>query len=115
MQQVSSARQTRPRSMVGLYAIALAAILIWALFPVAAIALSSAIAEMAGCTLNEAGAHPCIVLGHDIGGWLVTLFTLGWLGIVTLPTGAIALALWCVMAVGHAAVWLWQRRKGSPS
>ncbi|MBS7542956.1 hypothetical protein [Ancylobacter oerskovii] len=110
MRQGKPARNRASRSGVVLYGLALAAILSWALFPVAAVALSSAIAAMAGCTLDESGAHPCTVLGREAGGWLVTLFTLGWLALVTLPTGAAALLLWCAVVAVHLLVLLWRRR-----
>ena len=41
--------------------------------------------------MNEVRPTPCVVFGVDIGKPLYTLGVMGWLGIVTLPSGGIAL------------------------
>lgn len=87
-------------------ALALAAIAGVAAAPVLSVAASSGIASAYGCKLNEADAHPCIVLGMNIGELLYSLFVLGWLMLVTLPLGAIALLIWCIVAL-----MFWSRSK----
>lgn len=89
---------------------ALAVILAFALFPVASVVASSALADAAACRLDEADSHPCIIFGADWGDVLSTVFVLGWLGLVTLPLGAAALLAWLV---GATALWLKGRRGGA--
>jgi hypothetical protein len=89
---------------------ALLLILVLALLPVASVLLSSVVADAAGCRLDEGGFHPCVILGADWGGVLGTMFVLGWLALVTLPLGAVALAAWAVAAV---LLWLKGRRGGA--
>ena len=59
--------------------------------PVVGVVWSSWFAERHGCTLNEAGVHPCVVNGHDWGPELGAAFLAGWLGLITLPLGALLL------------------------
>jgi hypothetical protein len=54
------------------------------------------IGELLGCTVNEAGAHPCTLLGVDIGTILGLLFVFGWLALITLPLGAFLILVWTV-------------------
>lgn len=74
-------------------------ILALALSPVLSVMTASAIASLAGCRLDEGSVHPCMVAGFDMGETLYTLFVLGWLGLVTLPLGAVALLGWILKAV----------------
>ena len=80
------------------------------LLPVAGVLISTAIAELAGCRLDEAGSYPCLVLGHDLGGLLSTLFVSGWFALLTLPFAGLI-----VMVLG--ALWLFRliRRRQSGS
>lgn len=82
----------------------------WALYtfgPLLAALGAGAVADAHGCTLNEGNAHPCVIAGHDWGGTLYGLFVLGWLALLTLPTGLLAgLVGVVVLAVRRA-----QRRK----
>lgn len=96
---------TRPRRFPVLpYAIVLVLIILVALAPLGSVMISGAIANANGCTLNEGGAHPCMINGSDWGETLVTMFVLGWLSFVTLPLGGIAFAIWCVVLLAHAIV-----------
>ncbi|MEH3065582.1 MAG: hypothetical protein PGN33_23570 [Methylobacterium radiotolerans] len=61
--------------------------------PVVPFALGLALTNLTGCTVNEAGTHPCPVAGHDIGGLLYTLTMTGWLLIPFLPFMALTLLL----------------------
>ena len=54
-----------------------------------------------GCQVDEANAHPCMVLGHDIGGLLYDLGVMGWLMLVTIPTGAFALLIFTLVLVAN--------------
>ena len=61
--------------------------------PVLPFALGLALTSLTGCTVNEAGTHPCPVAGHDIGDLLYTLTMTGWLLIPSLPFMALTLLL----------------------
>lgn len=55
-------------------ALARLGILLFAGAPLVSVLIASAIAQLNGCTLNEAAAHPCIVLGVDWSGLIDTMF-----------------------------------------
>ncbi|MCA2012806.1 hypothetical protein [Pararhodobacter sp. CCB-MM2] len=55
------------------------------LLPVLGVVLSSGIAEVAGCALNEGGVQPCVILGLDWGPVLAFLFVGGWFFFLTAP------------------------------
>ncbi|MFL6198747.1 MAG: hypothetical protein ACJ76J_06205 [Thermoanaerobaculia bacterium] len=80
-------------------------IVFWMLLPMISVFAASAIADASGCSLDEGGVHQCMVLGKDIGETLYTMFVLGWLFFLTVPTGLVALVLFT------AAVWLAARAK----
>ena len=61
--------------------------------------LASGFAEWAGCQVNEASAQPCLVGDADRGGLLVTLFTMGWLMLVTAPFMRASLVGWAPVLV----------------
>jgi hypothetical protein len=86
----------------------LLAIIIAALFPVALAFLAGMIASVAGCTLSGGGPDPCIIFGADWGGALSVMLTMHWLAFLTLPAGALALAVWAVCAFV-----LWWRSRSS--
>jgi len=51
-----------------------------------------------GCNINEAGTDNCIRLGIPFGNFLSILGMMGWLSIITLPTGIIPFFIsFCVM------------------
>jgi hypothetical protein len=52
--------------------------------------IAVAIADLAGCPVDEGNVHPCVVLGRDIGSLLYDLFVTGWFFLLTIPTGLIA-------------------------
>ena len=68
-------------------------IVLFAMSPVLCAMLASLIAKLCGSRLDEGGAHPCIVLGVDIGGLLYGMLTLGWLSLITVPIGLICIAV----------------------
>jgi hypothetical protein len=73
-----------------------------------------AVSSVAGCTLNEATIHPCVILGWDAGGLLYTFAVSGWLMLVTLPFMAVTTALWLGRGVYLVVRWLIARRTASP-
>jgi hypothetical protein len=92
------------------YGAALVLIILFALVPFGSAILGSAIANSAGCTLNEAGAHSCILHGHDYG---ETLYRMGmgfWMFIFTVPLAEFACLLWVVVLVIHLLIR--RRRRG---
>ncbi len=69
------------------------------LLPVAAVLLSIGLAQLGGCTLNEAAVHPCIIAGHDLGHFLYSLSIFVWLMLITGPILMLALAAWIMLGV----------------
>ena len=49
------------------------------------------------CPLDEGGVHSCVVLGHEIGGLLYSMGVMGWLFLVTMPSGLFALVVLLVV------------------
>jgi hypothetical protein len=82
-----------------------ALILLLSVFPLLSVLVTSAIASIGGCQVNEAFVQPCVILGIDLGGLLYGMGVLGWLMLVTLPAGAIALAALVVMLALHLLAW----------
>lgn len=73
-----------------------------AVAPLLSVLLSSAIAAATGSRLDEAGVHPCIVLGVDLGPLLNFMFVCGWFMLLTIPVGLLAMLAFTVL-------WLIQR------
>jgi hypothetical protein len=83
--------------------VAALASLLFAIAPVISVEIACAIARWAGCTLNEADVHRCVVCGVDIGRPLGSMYLNGWLALLTLPIGSaffVASILWLVVASG---------------
>ena len=91
--------------------IVLAVILIVMLAPVASVMIAGSIADSHGCVLHEGFVNPCIVDGEDIGQTLYGMGMMGWLMIVTIPAGVVALLIWLVVAIILLAT---GRRKPTP-
>jgi hypothetical protein len=83
-------------------------ILVVALLPVISVSLTYVIASALGCSVNEGGATPCPFMGVDLGETLVSMMVLGWLGLITLPVGGVALAIWLAAWIGRR---IWRRRQ----
>lgn len=64
--------------------------------PILSVLTASAMADVLGCRLNEARAHPCLLAGQDIGELLYAMFVMGWFGLLTFP-----------FAIGTALAWAW--------
>ncbi len=61
----------------------LAGIVAVAAAPGLSVAAASGIASANGCKLNEADAHPCVILGFDWGEVLYGMFVMAWFAIAT--------------------------------
>jgi hypothetical protein len=66
---------------------------VYMLAPVLSVLIAASVASLTGAALDEGNAHPCFVLGSDIGELLYAMFVFGWLGLITLPTGALAILI----------------------
>jgi hypothetical protein len=87
------------------YWVVLGLIILVALAPIASVAACGWIANTHGCKVDEGSVHPCMINGKDYGHMLYTLGVMGWLMLVTLPGGALALGLWLVVLVLHRSRW----------
>ena len=71
----------------------------WAAFPLVSVLIATAVSAICGCTINEGSPMPCVIFGVDMGKVLYTLGVMGWLAIITLPTGGIAFVLYTIFVV----------------
>ncbi|MCW0058537.1 hypothetical protein [Burkholderia pseudomallei] len=101
----ASPTAARRRALVRAYGFALAAILVIALFPVLSVAAAGIVADAAGCELNEAAAHPCLIGGVDFGEMLYAMGVLGWLMLGSLPVGGVLLMGWAIALLVHLRQW----------
>jgi hypothetical protein len=85
-------------------AIVFGVILSWAVFPLLCVLLAATVSAVCGCSINEGSPTPCLVFGTDIGKPLYILGVMGWLSIVTLPTGAVALLMYLAFLMIERAV-----------
>ena len=92
------------QSLFRIYGTIFAVILLLAFLPLISALGASYIADAAGCRLDEAGTYPCPVFGRDIGEDLTFFFVLGWAGMLTLPAGVAAIALWAIALIVHIAL-----------
>ena len=88
-----------------LYLLALVVIFAFAFAPIGSVMLCGAIANAYGCKVDEGSVRPCIINGQDHGHLLYTLGVLGWLMLVTLPAGAVALMIWLIVLLLHRVSW----------
>jgi hypothetical protein len=94
--------------------VAFVIIVLVAAAPLISVLIAGGIADALGCPVNEGGAQPCPFMGVDLGEALVFMLVLGWLSMATLPFGAIALAVWLVIASAVAFV-RWRRQRHEKS
>jgi hypothetical protein len=80
-------------------AVGYSGIILWMFLPMIPVMLASLIASHCGSKLDEGGPHPCIVFGRDIGGTLYSMFVMGWFGLITFPSGLLALIVFTVMII----------------
>jgi hypothetical protein len=97
--------QSKKRFPWIIYWIFLFLILAVMLSPVGSVVACGWFANAHGCKVDEGSVHPCIVGGKDYGQLLYTLGVLGWLMLVTIPAGALALAIWVVILILHLSAW----------
>jgi hypothetical protein len=97
-----------------LYLIGLVLIVLFAFAPVGSVILCSAIANAYGCKVDEGSVHPCIIGGHDYGELLYSLGVLGWLMLLTLPGGLLALVFWLIALILHRVTWRKRFSAGLP-
>lgn len=71
-------------------------LILYTISPILSVLISSAIAGALGAQLDEGSQHPAYLLGVDIGGLLSMMFVMGWLALVTIPTGLIALVAFTI-------------------
>lgn len=96
-----------------IYWLFLAAIAVFALWPVASVYFTYLVADAHGCAVNEAYVQPCMVLGSDWGGLLYATGVMGWFMLATLPLGGGALLVWLVILVIHRLAW-GRMQQGAP-
>jgi hypothetical protein len=71
-----------------------AIIVLIATAPMISVLISGVVAGVLGCPLDEGSPHPCPFMGVDLSEILYSMVVFGWLGLVTLPLGAVALWVW---------------------
>ncbi|MES1950632.1 hypothetical protein S4A8_07235 [Salinisphaera sp. S4-8] len=82
--------RARPRwRAIGRFLAVQLAIVLLAIAPMLVSVAAGQLGAALGCTVNEAGPHPCPLWGMDIGNTLSTAGVFGWLTLATLPAGAI--------------------------
>ncbi len=74
---------------IGLYTIA----------PILSVLACATIAKVMGCQVHEGGGVPCKCLGVDIGPLLYLLGVMGWMALVTVPTGLIGMVIFGVVSL----------------
>lgn len=75
----------------------MAVLLFLCLLPMMSMAVAEFIAQIYGCKLDLASAHPCIVGGRDIGHDLLTLGMMGYFLFATMPGVAAIVVVWVVV------------------
>ena len=91
-----------PRRASRFWRVVLLILTVVAWLPIVLAFAASGVAEAMGCRLNEAGTHPCLLAGHDIGDALYTGFMMFWIAILMMPLMAISIVGWLVLWVRRA-------------
>ncbi len=99
MTEEQPAVQKGAKGMTIAFALSAAVILLFAFAPLISAFSASAVADANGCALDEGGVHPCLIGGTDYGETLSVMFVLGWFGLITMPLGALAAIVWCLVLV----------------
>jgi hypothetical protein len=84
------------------FVILFATLLLVGIAPVLGMLAASLIASSAGCTLNEGGTYPCLIMGADWGETLNFLFVAAWFFLLTFPLallGALGLGTMGIIAL----------------
>ena len=77
-----------------------------AVLPIISVLCTYTLSSALGCGVNEGGATPCPFMGVDLGETLLTTMMFGWLGLISVPLGGVAVAVWLVAWIAHR----WQRQ-----
>jgi hypothetical protein len=96
------------------YVLALVLIVAFAFAPVGSVMLCAGIANAYGCKVDEGSVHPCIINGHDYGHFVYSLGVMGWLMLVSLPSGLFAFVAWLIFLLVHRATWRKRISAGIP-
>lgn len=72
-------------------------IVLWTIFPILSVLISSGVASAFDCQLDEGGVHPCMAFGTDIGEELNMMFVMGWFFFLTIPSGVVALVIFLIV------------------
>ena len=75
----------------------MAVLLFLCLLPLMSMAVAEFIAQVYGCKLDLAAAHPCIVGGSDMGHTLLTLGMMGYFLFVTMPGVVAVIVVWVIV------------------
>ncbi len=84
----------------------LGVVIVWT--PFLLLVLAMLLARLTGSEVNEARAHPCRVVGIDLGGTLYAMMMMGWLLIPLMPFMVLTLLGGAIAGVA-ALVRLWRR------
>src|ERR1700748_2859639 len=74
----------------------------FAFLPIILALLAGSIGNCMGCNINEGGTDQCVKMGIHFGVLLNTMAAGGWLFLLTIPIGCIAIVIWTIMGI-HAA------------
>jgi hypothetical protein len=74
-----------------------AVLALYTVAPILSVFIASGVASHAGAKLDEGEAHPCIILGHDFGELLHAMFVFGWLALLTVPSGLLAMLVFTIV------------------
>jgi Phospholipase_D-nuclease N-terminal len=85
-----------PRISSGQIVAIYASIALFTIAPLLSVLIASAIAWATGSKLDEGNAHPCVILGIDIGDLLYCMFVSGWFMLATIPLGLLATAFFTI-------------------
>ena len=97
-QQAKASIMSRQLSARGIF-IAYLVIVLFAAAPILSVVIASGIAHAYGARLDEAGSHPCVVHGVDIGGLLYDMFVAGWFMLLTIPLGLLSILALTIMVL----------------
>lgn len=86
------------------------AIVLYTIAPVISVLIAGTVAHACGCQLNEGNVNPCKLFGIEIGELLTAMGVAGWLFLMTLPTGVLAMVAFLFATFSS---WLLKRRKAS--
>jgi hypothetical protein len=98
-------RELRKRFPWILYFILLVPILAFTFAPIGSVVACSVLANAYGCKVDEGSVHPCMINGVDRGQLLYSLGVMGWMMLVTLPLGGLAILVWIVILIVHRLNW----------